>query len=67
MKVEFSKKFSKDLDNLKLKSIKQILLNHIEFLDNIETLAEIPNTKKLRGHKTAFRTRNWGLQIRFFL
>ena len=57
MKVEFLKKFSKDLDNLKLRSVKQTLLHHIEFLDNAETLDKIPNTKKLQGHKTACRTR----------
>ena len=67
MKVEFSKKFSKDLDNLKLKSVKQTLLRHIEFLEIVETLEEIPNTKKLRGHKTAFRTRIGDYRLGFFL
>ena len=59
MKVEFSRKFSKDLDNLKLKSVKQTLLRHIEYLDIVEILEEIPNTKKLRGHTNCFSYKNW--------
>ena len=66
MKVEFLKKFSKDLDNLELKSVKQTLLRHIEFLDDVETLDKIPNTKKLRGHKTAYRTRIGDYRLGFF-
>lgn len=66
MKVEFSKKFSKDLDNIKLKSVKQTLLRHIESPDIVETLEEIPNTIKLRGHKTAFLTRIGDYRLGFF-
>lgn len=66
MKVEFLKKFSKDLDNLKLKSVRQTLLHHIEFLDDVETLDKIPNTKKLQGHKTAYRTRIGDYRLGFF-
>ena len=51
MKVEFLKKFSKDLDDLKLKSVKQSLLRLIELMETVENLEKIPNTKKLKGHK----------------
>lgn len=66
MKVEFLKKFSKDLDNLESKSVKQTLLQHIEFLEDVESLDNIPNTKKLRGHKSAYRTRIGDYRLGFF-
>jgi len=57
MKVEFFKKFSKDLDNLRPKSVKANLLKVIELMEIVSSLDEIPNTKKLKGHKSAYRTR----------
>ncbi len=66
MKVEFLKKFSKDLDSLKLKSVKLILINHIEFLEAVKSVDKIPNTKKLQGHKTAYRTRIGDYRLGFF-
>lgn len=66
MKVEFLKKFSKDLDDLKLKSVKQSLLRLIELMETVENLEKIPNTKKLKGHKTAYRTRIGDYRLGFF-
>jgi mRNA-degrading endonuclease RelE of RelBE toxin-antitoxin system len=66
MKVEFLKKFSKDLDGLKLKSVKQALLRQIEFMESVDSLEKIPNTKKLRGHKSAYRTRIGDYRLGFF-
>jgi mRNA interferase RelE/StbE len=57
MKVEFLKKFSHDLNNLNQKSIKLSLIKLIDTLENIEDLNSIPNVKKLRGHKSAYRIR----------
>ena len=57
MKVEFLKKFSKDLDELKLKSVKKALMRLIENMETADNLERVPNTKKLKGHKTAYRTR----------
>lgn len=54
MEVEFLKQFSKDLDSIKLKSVKQSLTNLIEMMENVDTISEIPNIKKLKGHKTAY-------------
>lgn len=56
MKVEYLKKFSKDLDDLSLKSVKKSLIHLIEFMEVVDMLEKIPNTKKLKGHKTAYRT-----------
>jgi mRNA-degrading endonuclease RelE of RelBE toxin-antitoxin system len=66
MKVEFLKKFSKDLDELKLKSVKQALMRLIEKIETADSLESIPNTKKLKGHKTAYRTRIGDYRLGFF-
>ncbi len=57
MRVEFLKKFSKDLEGLKLKHVKISLLSLIESMEIVDSLDKIPNTKKLKGHKTAYRTK----------
>lgn len=66
MKVEYLKKFSKDIDDLKLKSVKQSLLRLIEVMESVESLEKLPNTKKLKGHKTAYRTRIGDYRLGFF-
>lgn len=66
MKVEFLRKFSKDIDDLKLKSVKQSLLRLIEVMESVESLEKLPNTKKLKGHKTAYRTRIGDYRLGFF-
>ncbi|MEO6707065.1 MAG: hypothetical protein ABIN04_14585 [Ginsengibacter sp.] len=53
MKVEFLKKFSKDIDDLKLKSVKQALMRVIENMETVDSLGKIPNVKKLKAYKTA--------------
>ncbi|MFN8277247.1 MAG: type II toxin-antitoxin system RelE/ParE family toxin [Chitinophagales bacterium] len=57
MKVEFLKQFSKDLDKLNSKSTKRSLLRVIESLEVAENLETIPNSKKLKGFKSAYRIR----------
>ena len=57
MKVEFSKKFSRDLDDVRTRPVKQALLRVIDLMENTELPDNIPNTKKLKGHKNAYRTR----------
>ena len=66
MKVEFLKKFSKDLDDLKVKSVKRNLIHLIDFIEAADDLDSIPNTKKLKGHKTAYRTRVGDYRLGFF-
>jgi mRNA interferase RelE/StbE len=57
MKVDFLKRFSKDLDDIKTKSVKQSLIRLIELMESVETLDKIPKTKRLKGHKSAYRIR----------
>ncbi len=66
MKVEFLKSFSKDTDNIPLKSVKSALKRLIELMETIDALSNIPNTKKLQGHKTAYRTRVGDFRLGFF-
>lgn len=66
MKVEFLKKFSKDLDGVTLKSAKVNAIKVIELMESIDSLDEIPNTKKLKGHKSAYRTRVGDYRLGFF-
>ena len=57
MRVEFLKKFSKDLDGIKVKSVKLNLRRLIELMESVDSLDKIPNLKKLKGHKSAYRVR----------
>ena len=66
MKVEFLKRFSKDLDHIKSKSVKQSLIRLIELMESVDALEKIPNTKKLKGHKSAYRTRVGDYRVGFF-
>lgn len=67
MKVEFLKKFSKDLDVIGSKSVKSNLLKVIELMESVDALDKIPNTKKLKGHKSAYRIRVGDYRLGFFL
>ncbi len=66
MKVEFLKKFSKDLDELKLKSVKLALIRLIESMEIADSLEKIPHIKKLKGHKNAYRSRVGDYRLGFF-
>jgi mRNA-degrading endonuclease RelE of RelBE toxin-antitoxin system len=66
MKVEFLKKFSKDIDDLKLKSVKRTLILLIENMEAVDSLDKIPNVKKLKIHKTAYRARVGDYRLGFF-
>ena len=66
MNVEFLKRFSKDLDDIKNKSVKQAVIRLIELMETVDALDKIPNTKKLKGHKSAYRTRLADYRVGFF-
>lgn len=66
MKVEFLKRFSKDLDDIKSKSVKQSVVRLIVLMETIDALDKIPNTKKLKGHRSAYRIRVGDYRLGFF-
>lgn len=66
MTVEFLKSFSKDLDVIKTKSVKQSIVRVIELMEMLDALDKIPNTKKLQGHKSAYRIRIGDYRLGFF-
>lgn len=66
MLIEFLGKFSKDIDQISSKSVKSNLLKLIELLEGEENLNNIPNLKKLVGHKNAYRIRLGNYRLGFF-
>ncbi len=66
MKVTFLKKFSKDIDGVEPKSVKLNLLKILELMESVNSLDDIPNTKKLKVHKSAYRTRVGNYRLGFF-
>ena len=66
MKVEFLKSFSKDLDSINSKSVKQSLIRIVELLEKVEDLKDIPNIKKLKGFRNAYRIRVGDYRLGFF-
>ncbi len=67
MKVEFLNKFVKDLDNLTVGKVKLSVIKTIELLEAANNLSEIPNLKKLKGHKSAYRIKLGEYRIGIFV
>jgi len=57
MKVEFDKSFLKDLKNLPDKETKKQLQTLIESIEQVDTLEEITQLKKLTGYDHYYRVR----------
>ncbi|MGH2575743.1 MAG: type II toxin-antitoxin system RelE family toxin [Ignavibacteria bacterium] len=57
MKVEFLSKFNKDLDKIKSDNIKNSILKVIQSVENVNSLSDIKNIKKLTGFRNAYRIR----------
>ncbi|WP_350106970.1 hypothetical protein [Fulvivirga sp.] len=55
MRVIFLKSFLNDIKKIKDAKLKQRLNTIIEKLESAESLEEIANLKKLKGHPTAYR------------
>jgi mRNA interferase RelE/StbE len=66
MKVKFLKKFSKDIDSVTINQVRVSLLKLIELMESADSLDRIPNTKKLKGHKSAYRIRIGDYRLGFF-
>ncbi len=57
MKVAFRNSFAKDLKSVKRKALLKRVKDLIETVEQADTLAEIPNLKKLKGGENYFRLR----------
>ncbi len=66
MQVEFTSKFSKDLDFISQKSVKANVKKLIILVENASSLNEIPHLKKLAGFKLAYRVRIGDYRVGFF-
>lgn len=67
MNVEFLEQFSKDVDEVSLKSVRNRILSLIRKIEAADDLAEIPNVKRLKGHKSAYRIRIGDYRIGVFV
>jgi mRNA interferase RelE/StbE len=66
MQVEFSGRFSKDLDYISQKSVKTGVLKLIQLIESADSLNDIANLKKLAGFKSAYRVRIGDYRVGFF-
>ncbi len=67
MNVEFLEQFSKDVDEVSFKSVRNRILSLIRKIEAADDLAEIPNVKRLKGHKSAYRIRIGDYRIGVFV
>lgn len=66
MQIEFLSAFYKDIDHISLKTVKANVRKLIRLMESESDLANIPNLKKLVGHKSAFRVRIGDYRLGFF-
>lgn len=67
MRVEFLEKFSKDLDKISVKSVKDSVRRLILQVEKVESTAGIPQVKKLAGFKSAHRIRIGDYRVGIFV
>jgi len=67
MKVEFLHKFNKDLEKLEIDHVRNAALKAIRLVEKAKHFSEIPNCKKLKGHKSAYRIKIGDYRIGLFI
>jgi len=67
MEVEFLDRFNKDIDKISLKSVKNNLAKLIFNVESARSLSEIHQTKKLKGHRSAYRVRIADYRVGIFV
>jgi mRNA interferase RelE/StbE len=67
VKVEFLKKFSKDIDKIKKPKEKNSILEVIELIKSATVIEEVSGVKKLTGFDDAFRIRSGDYRIGIFI
>ena len=67
MKILFEKKFLKDVEALQGSELKQRIADVIKAAENAATLHDLPNLKKMKGHKSACIPHSyWRVPLRIF-
>jgi mRNA interferase RelE/StbE len=67
MNYEFSKSFSRQFRQIKSKELALSVIAVVEFVSEAKTAGDIPNIRKMKGHKTAFRIRVGDYRIGVFI
>ena len=67
MQVEFLAKFNRDIDRIHLKSLKKSLAEIIDQVKASNSISKIPNLKKLKGFRSAYRIRMGEYRIGIFI
>ena len=67
MTVEFLKSFSKDLDRISSSTAKTQLKQTIIVIEKAASLQDVPNAKKLKDHRNAFRIRIGDYRLGLFV
>jgi len=66
VRVKFGKLFSKDLLKIKDSTLKKDIVEIIVLLENSESIQNISNIKKMKGHSEAYRIRIGKYRLGFF-
>jgi len=67
MKVQFTKTFYKQLDDIKDKTLLLKLSSAVKMVMAAKTSQNISNIKKLKGHPTAFRIKIGNYRVGLFI
>lgn len=67
MEIEFLARFNRDIDKIPSKSIRNEILAIITHVEQAKIITEIPQLKKLKGYKNAYRIRMGDYRIGVFI
>ena len=67
MQVDFTKHFSRQLDDLRDETLRGNLREVVERVMSASAIRDIPNLKKLKGHSSAYRIRMGDYRIGLFI
>jgi mRNA interferase RelE/StbE len=66
VRIKFGKLFSKDLIKIKDSTLKKDIVEVIVLLENSESIQNISNIKKMKGHSEAYRMRIGKYRLGFY-
>ena len=67
MKTSFLSQFAKDIEKIRMQSVKDDIATAIEQVEQADSLSSVINLKKLKGFKTAYRIRIGNYRIGVFV